>query len=114
MIADSFNEFEISLSHSLYLPDEYINPQSLFPMFRHSGLKETFSTNTLDAANDPQRIVHPRFLGYVVSPGDVYATTTGTLMMPFPLNRTIPVAEYEYYTWRDTSLLARGGAQSGV
>lgn len=113
VIADHFPEFQIMLSHSLYLPDEYIDPSSLFPNFPQSGLKQTFASNVLDPINDPQKVVHDKFLGYTVNPADLTQTTTGTLVMPYPLNREIPIDEYVFYTWRDTAILARGGLQSG-
>jgi len=113
VIADNYNEFEIRLSHSAFLPDEYINTMSLFPQFPNSGLKRTFSTNLLDPARDPQRVVHPRFKGYIVAPGDLFAASTGTLMMPFPLNRDVPISDYVFYTWRDTAIPTRGGVGSG-
>ena len=44
----------------------------------------------------------------MISPGDVFATGTGTLMIPYPMNQDVPVSEFEYYTFRDTSVYARG------
>jgi hypothetical protein len=29
-------------------------------------------------------------------------------MLPYPLNRSLPVAQHTYYTWRDTALQAKG------
>jgi hypothetical protein len=31
-------------------------------------------------------------------------------MLPYPLNRGVPVEEFQYYTWRDTAILGKGGA----
>jgi hypothetical protein len=106
IVADHYTNFEISLSHSKYQPDEYIDPSSLFPKFPNSGLKNSYANNVLDG---PQQIVHPRELGYTVSPGDFYVSGTGTGLMPYPLNQTIPVSQYRTFTWRDTSKLMRGG-----
>ncbi len=113
VIADHYNEFEIRLCHSLYLPDEYIDPATLFPLYWQSGLKQTYAVNLLDPVNDPQKIVHPKHLGYTVNPADLTQTVTGTLVMPYPLNRDLPIAEHSFYTFRDTAVQARGGAQSG-
>ena len=117
VIADQFDSFSIGLSHCLKLPDEtkWTTPP-LAPLPKHflSGLVTTFNSNVLDPVNDPitgpNNIVHPKQLGYNVNPADRFITTTTppVTMMPFPLNRTIPINQYRYYTWRDTSLQAKG------
>lgn len=115
VIADQFDRFEISLAHSLRLPDETVDA-TLLPQYPDSGLVATYASNVLDPVNDPLRTVHPGahgHVGYTVSPSEVFLSSTGTPMVPFPLNRGIPATQYSYYTWRDTSLRARGGtAQS--
>ena len=108
-VADSFERFEIILSHSNKLPDETIDPLSLLPIYPQSGLIGNYSANLLSAQLDPQKIVHPRERGYTVNPADLFPATSGTLMMPFPLNRGIPASQFRYYTWRDTSIQAKGG-----
>jgi len=113
VIADHFDRFEIRLAHSRLLPDEYIDPASLFPKWFNSGLKTQFLNNVADPDVHPQAVVHPRGLGYTVTPGDLYTAVSGTVMMPFPLNRTVPADEFRYYTWRDTAILARHGPQGG-
>jgi hypothetical protein len=35
-------------------------------------------------------------------------------MAPWPLNQDVPLSEFELYTWRDTSILARGQPSQGV
>lgn len=108
-VADSFERFEMILSHSNRLPDETIDPQSLLPIYPNSGLGAIYGNNLLSSALDPQKIVHPRERGYTVNPADLFPATSGTLMMPFPLNRGIPADQFRYWTWRDTSVLAKGG-----
>ena len=54
----------------------------------------------------PQRVVHPRELGYHIRGADLFTTSTGTVLLPFPLNRGSH--EPLTYTWRDTAVLARG------
>lgn len=105
---DAVPLFEMRLATSAFLPDE-IQLATGFPQFPNSGLVANFGTNLLDAANDPQAIVHPRELGYVVMPGEDYMSATGTLLHPYPLNRGGDVSQYRYYTWRDTGVLALGG-----
>jgi hypothetical protein len=112
IILDGFTQFEIRLSHSRWAPDEYIDPASLFPAFPNSGLRPLYVNNPLNLDTDPQKVVHPRFLGYQVAPGNLFNTTTGTKMMPFPLNRDVAPSERQYYTWRDTSILDRAGADN--
>jgi hypothetical protein len=54
--------------------------------------------------------MHSRDKGYVVNPGDLFiGQGNGSNMIPFPANQDVPVDEFIYYTWRDTSLLAVGG-----
>ena len=104
-VADHYGAFEISLAHGRFLPDEAINVVSLLPKHPQSGVVTTFAQNALD----PLDVVHPRQLGYTVNPADLFAASTGTPMMPYPLNRGLPVAQHQYYTWRDTALQAVGG-----
>ena len=116
VLFDTFDEFSITLSHCRYAPDEFIDPGSLFPQFNTSGLFTFYTNNTVSASEAPPRIVHPRFLGYTVDPG--LAIFSGvppenTRLMPWPLNRTVPDSEKIYYTWRDTSVRARGGFSNG-
>ncbi|MBJ01456.1 MAG: hypothetical protein CMK00_01150 [Planctomycetes bacterium] len=111
-VADYYSEFKINLSHSGRLPDEVIDPSTLFPMYPKSGLKKTYTVNLLDPDNDPQVTVHPKHLGYTVNPANMFMTPTGTMMMPFPLNRTVAISDYRYYTWRDTTVTGVGGVDS--
>lgn len=109
VIGDHYSRFEIGLCHSFFLPDETprcppLQNQLFWPQ---SGLVTNFSTNYLDPTNDPLKIVHNRNLGYNVNPSDLFASEHGVPMVPYPLNRTIPVDQYKYYTWRDTSIQTR-------
>ena len=109
VVGDTFDLFEIRLSHTKCLPDESIDPASLWPLYPNSGLSDTYNNNFLDTLNDPQKVVHPRERGYVVNPADKKpASTLAEQVMPYPLNQGVPVSQYNYYTWRDTSLLAKG------
>jgi hypothetical protein len=109
VVGDTYDQFEIRLSHTKCLPDESIDPSSLWPIYPNSGLSSTYVNNLLDSLNDPQRVVHPKFRGYVVNPADKKPSSTGAeQVMPYPLNFGITVPEYQYYTWRDTALLAKG------
>jgi hypothetical protein len=106
-LADHFSRFEIGLCHSFFLPDEsfFTLPNGTMVLnYPLSGLVTTYSSNYLDPANDQLKIVHNRALGYIVNPSDLFASENGVPMIPYPLNRTIPVSQYQYYTWRDTAL----------
>jgi hypothetical protein len=105
---DTFDQFRMALCHSKFLPDEFINPMTLLPQYPSSGVVKTFDNNQLDSVNDPLKIVHPKQLGYRVDPLDSFIAGTGTLMMPWPMNRTIPQANWVRYTWRDTAVTAVG------
>ena len=112
---DTYSRFRMAVCHSLFLPDEIIDPASLLPSFPLSGLVKTFDSNQLSATKDPLKIVHQKDRGYSVQPVDAFVSSTGTLMMPYPMNRGLPTTQYTRYTFRDTSLLEVGGpGGSGV
>ncbi|MCP3917080.1 MAG: Ig-like domain-containing protein [bacterium] len=110
--ADSFDEFQIGLAHSRWAPDESLDP-FLLPAFRNSGLQNEYVDNVLDPGAFPQRVVHEKFRGYDIAPGELFQTPTGTRMMPFPLNRSLPVDQWQTFTWRDTSIPTRAGNFNG-
>lgn len=109
VIQEFYPQFEIGLGHSLFLPDEYVNPTTLLPQYGASGIGVVYANNLLPDPPNPLKIVHPRAIGYSIDPSLTFLSTTGTTMMPFPLNLTIPKSQYRYYTWRDTAILALGG-----
>lgn len=112
VVADAITRFEIGLAHGARLPDESLDV-NLLPAYAGSGLVATYALNLADPAQDPLRTVHPGahgIPGYVVQPTDATVTTTGTTVLPWPLNRGIPLDQYTRYTWRDTALQATGGA----
>ena len=109
VLADFFPEFEIRLAHSHQLPDERLNA-FLLPRFGNSGLFDaphTFDENILDDPASPQKVVHPRELGYAINPADVFVSSTGTTLIPYPLNQG--AGPLETYTWRDTAIQAKAG-----
>lgn len=111
VVSDFFPEFEIRLSHSHFLPDEALDANG-FPAFAVSGLRDKtqpFTANILVDPASPQKIVHPRERGYVLNPVDLFLSSTGTFMMPFPMNRDTPPAEDIYFTWRDTATQKEAG-----
>lgn len=114
VINDFFPRFEIRLAHSQRLPDEKISFRFLLPTYPASGLVGSFATfdaNILQDPNGPQTVVHDRALGFAVNQADMFTSSTGTPLLPFPLNRGPgPLASY---TWRDTSVLAKGGPNGG-
>ena len=112
-VIDSFDVIEMRMSHGFFQPDEWVvGPPYIVP-FADSGLVPTFTNNMLSVSEDPQRIVHTRDLGYIISPGELIQVGTNTNLMPWPMNKTIPPSEHRYYTWRDTGLRTRGGPGNG-
>ena len=107
-VADHFQEFRMAFAHSRYLPDEFIDTMSLLPLYPASGVGKLFDGNLLDPAGDPLSVVHEKHRGYTIDPADLFTASTGTPMLPWPLNRDLPLEEYRYWTWRDTSVQARG------
>ncbi|MAB79890.1 MAG: hypothetical protein CMJ89_11105 [Planctomycetes bacterium] len=107
LLADVYENFELLLAHSRRLPDECVTV-NLLPAVGGSGLLDNlFSNNILTGDRTEQKIVHDRSLGYVVDPSHLFLAPTGTVMMPYPLNRgNGPLVTY---TWRDTRSLSTAG-----
>ncbi len=112
-VFDTFTQFEIKLAHSAFVPDEYQNPSTNLPQFGGSGLSNFYSKNVLDPVEDPLALVHPRFLGYQINPGDMVLSGSGSKLMPYPWNRNASPTDWVTYTWRDTSLRKRGAKGGG-
>ena len=107
VVPDSFTLFEMRLNHSKFFPDE--------SGATSSGLVDIYDNNFLNAIEDPQYVVHPRFEGYNVNPGDIYVANGDLKLIPFPMNFQVSPDDYRYYTWRDTGKRTRGGPDvSGV
>lgn len=107
--ADFFDQFEIGLSHSSRLPDDFITSTGTV-VFPSSGLLAKFDDNVLNDPNNQKRIVHVRDRGYLVDPQTAFTSSSGTVLVPYPLNRGIPAEQFRYYTWRDTAIQGVGGA----
>ncbi len=108
VINDFFETFEIVLAHSRRLPDESIDA-FLLPRYTGSGLLRNFSANVLGDPLSPPKVAHSRALGYQIRSVDLFLSSSGTVMCPFPLNRVL--ADPVTYTWRDTAVRALGGPQ---
>ncbi len=111
VLSDFYEEFEIRLSHSVRQPDEDIDQNQLLPKFPASGLAGSpsfFTENILNDPLSPQKVMHPRSLGYVINPSDLFRTPTGTFLMPYPLNQQASIGTLVTYTWRDTAVLKLG------
>lgn len=110
VISETYPEFEMRLATASVLPDEFqvplIAPQPAWPA---SGPTTSFGGNYLDASEDPGAVVHPKHLGYTISPANLYTANSGTTMLPFPLNQGQDMSSYRYYTWRDTAIESLGG-----
>ena len=109
VIADFYEEFEILLAHSNFLPDEFIGMNG--PQYANSGLNAgpaLFTSNLLPDPGSPQTVVHSRAQGYTINPSDIFLSNSGTLMMPFPINRS-PGVTPRTFTWRDTAVEAVAG-----
>ncbi|NOT31425.1 MAG: hypothetical protein HOP15_13340 [Planctomycetes bacterium] len=109
IVNDFYEGFEIRLAHSRFLPDEAID-NNLLPRWENSGLRggpSPFTDNILVDPASPQKVVHPRALGYAVNAADLFTSSSGRVMIPYPLNRGPgPITTY---TWRDTAVQAKAG-----
>jgi hypothetical protein len=112
---DHFPEFQLSLAHSLRLPDELLTPPPppLLPVYPQSGVVVAFAGNLSDEVGEPLFPIAPKTEGYLIQPLDAFLTPSQTLMAPFPVNLNKPVSEYEFWTWRDTAKLQVGGPAGG-
>jgi hypothetical protein len=108
IVAETFTEFSIRVGHSKYLPDEYIDPASLFPKYEDSGLDEKFDNNWLLKADN--KLVHSKEKGYSVNPGDLFVhPVSGTKFIPFPWNQDATPADWKTWTWRNSAQRKRAG-----
>lgn len=110
---DTLPEFQMSISHCKYLPDEFIDPMAgiLFP---NSSISDIFLDNVLDPVNDPLLTVHPKAKGYTVEPIELFTSASGTQMGPWPMNQDAALEDYVLYTWRDNSITTRGQPNNGA
>jgi len=118
VVSDIYEEFQISLAHSNRMPDERLGDASNLPDYPDSGLmKGEWDTASLlgnlldDPLNKPMKVVYEKQGGYVVTPADLFTADTGTKFLPFPLNEDINTSDFVFYTWRDTSIRARGAPE---
>lgn len=109
LLLDNYPRFQMALSHSKFLPDEALNVMFQTPDFPDSGLTTIFADNVLNPVEDPLTVVHPAGNGYVIQPLDVFTTTSGSRMTPWPLNREAALADFTYWTWRDTGKVSVAG-----
>jgi hypothetical protein len=108
--SDFYPAFEMRMAHARFLSDEIASPSgfgALYPLSGLVGAPAPFTDNILEDPRGGQIVVHPRQLGYRVNPADLTLTERGTPLMPFPWNRS--GGPTTSFTWRDTSVLARGG-----
>ncbi len=110
VISDFYEAFELRLGHGVQLPDEGLAaPNALaFPL---SGLLDApaeFDDNVLEPGG--ARAVNLRALGYRIDPSARFLSTTGTTLMPFPVQVG---GALQPFTWRDTALQGVGGSDGG-
>jgi len=115
VVADIYDQFEMSVGHSGFFPDEFFDPACpptgapglISP---NSGLVTSgFTDNVFQDPASQLKVVHPRTTPYILSPGAVQLTSSGTVIMPYPLNQNPDQATHSYYTWRDTAITGVGG-----
>lgn len=104
-------EFSITLGHARQVPDEKVDVLSGLLLHPNSGIGVDFAANILGTG----QVVHEKGEGYLVTAADAYLSAGGTTLMPYPLNRSSAIEDYDYWTWRDTAVPSVGGnGGSGV
>lgn len=113
--SDTFTNFSMTMTHAAFFPDENVDP-GLLPMYRFGGLVENFTTNLLDPANIAQTPMAAKPDGYQIQASDSFFAPQNAqvLLVPWPVNRNKPIAEFSYWTWRDTERIQVAGHASGV
>lgn len=107
--SDFYEQFEVRLSHTGQLPDERPRqPTTGGVKYPLSGLwlsPRPFADNILADPVSPQKVMNARALGYRVDPNDLTFASSGTPLMPWPVNRG--GGELVGFTWRDTAVTLR-------
>ncbi len=110
--SDNFSQFQMSLAHSKFLPDEELST-GLLPNWTASGLTTNFDQNRMGntgATWEQQElltVMHPKSKGYTVLNSDTRLSSTGNVVSPWPINRNVDPSQFTYWTWRDTSKTQR-------
>jgi hypothetical protein len=110
--ADNFSQFQMSLAHSKFLPDEELST-GLLPNWTSSGLVTNFDQNRMGSTgaawetSEALTVMHPKSKGYTVLNADTRLTSTGNVVAPWPINRNVPQNQFTYWTWRDTAKTQR-------
>lgn len=106
--ADNFSQFQLSLAHSKFLPDEELST-GLLPNWTQSGLVTNFDSNRMGNTgapweqSEPLTVMHAKANGYTILQSDLQISATGNTIAPWPVNRTVAQTSYTYWTWRDTA-----------
>lgn len=113
--SDSFTNFSMSMTHASVFPDETLDP-GLLPEYRFSGLTLTFVNNLLDPSNILQTTMAAKEGGYAISASDSFPAPQNSqvLLVPWPINRNVPLNQFNYWTWRDTGLIQVAGHTTGA
>ena len=111
VISDFFPGFEMRLAHSARLPDESIDGMGnlLYPF---SGMDiSTFGAN-IHPDEALVKVVHFEPEGYLINVADQILSSTGTFLMPWPMNEDLAPEDFRYYTWRDSTIREVDGSMS--
>ena len=106
--SDYYPEFEMRLAHSHFLPEESLDAMGALARPSSGLVISSFDAN-IHPDPSASKTVHDISLGYTVNPSDIFLSSTGTVLMPYPLNRGLDPSKYVHYTWRDTTIRERGG-----
>lgn len=110
--SDNFSQFQMSLSHSKFLPDEELST-GLLPNWTSSGLVTNFDQNRMGntgatwEVSEPLTVMHAKSKGYTVLNSDTRLSSTGNVVAPWPINRNVDPSQFTYWTWRDTAKTQR-------
>ncbi|MBM3991752.1 MAG: hypothetical protein FJ298_12185 [Planctomycetes bacterium] len=114
--SDNFSQFQMSLAHCKFLPDEELST-GLLPNWVGSGLVTNFDQNRMGntgatwETSEPLTVMHAKSKGYTVLNADTRLSSTGNVVAPWPINRNVDPSQFIYWTWRDTSKTQRAAPQ---
>jgi hypothetical protein len=110
IVAAFYPEYSVGMAHSRRSPDEFLNQLSFYPDYANSGFASgsSYADTYLQVAGQQPQPMHARELGFVVATTELATAESGTPLLRLPLNKGLDADQRKLFTWRNTSITARG------